>query len=100
MSLVEVEVESGVGRIFLNRPEKSNALTSGFLDELLATLEKFKADENLRVVVLAGRGKTFCGGADVNELKALTADNASSFVQKIHFVCKAIRRLPVPVVAH
>ena len=55
--------------------------------------------ETLRVVVVAGRGRNFCGGADAAELKALTAANAGAFVEKIHQVCAKIRGLPVPVVA-
>ena len=97
--MVDVESEGGVTRIFLNRPEKVNALHSRALDSLLQTVQGLKADPKLRVVVLGGRGKAFCGGADVQELSALNASNAGGFVQKIHAVCEAIRRLAVPVVA-
>jgi enoyl-CoA hydratase len=86
-------------RVFLDRPEKANALNSAALEELATRFESLAKDENLRVVVLAGRGKTFCGGADVEELKALDAFTAGPFVEKIHRVCKAIRDLPVPVIA-
>jgi enoyl-CoA hydratase len=97
--MVDVESEGGVTRIFLNRPEKVNALHSPALDALLLNLQRVKTDPELRVVVLGGRGKAFCGGADVQELCALNASNAGAFVQKIHAVCDAIRKLPVPVVA-
>ena len=97
--MVDVESEGGVTRIFLNRPEKVNALHSPALDSLLQGLHRIKADPELRVLVLGGRGKAFCGGADVEELSALNASNAGAFVQKIHAVCDAIRKLPVPVVA-
>src|SRR6185436_6592003 len=97
--MVDVESEGGVTRIFLNRPEKVNALHSPALDALLLNLQRVKTDPELRVVVLGGRGKAFCGGADVQELSALNASNAGAFVQKIHAVCDAIRKLPVPVVA-
>src|SRR6476646_10505588 len=97
--MVDVESQGGVTRIFLNRPEKVNALHSALLDSLLQLVMRLEADPNLRVVVLGGRGKAFCGGADVQELCALNASNAGGFVQKIHAVCEAIRRLPVPVVA-
>ena len=93
--MVDVEREGTVARIFLNRPEKANALDSGMLEELRRALEGLDA----RVVVLAGRGKTFCGGADVEELRSLTAATAPHFVTRIHDVCQAIRELPVPVVA-
>jgi enoyl-CoA hydratase/carnithine racemase len=97
--MVDVEREGQVARIFLNRPEKANALTSGVLENLRGTFRELASDASLRVLVLAGRGNTFCGGADVAELKSLTASTAGAFVEKIHDVCKAIRDLPVPVVA-
>ena len=97
--MVDVESGGGVARIFLNRPEKVNALSSHVLGELLAALNGVSKSPDVRAVVLAGRGKAFCGGADVQELSSLTASNAGSFVEKIHAVCEAIRRLPLPVVA-
>jgi enoyl-CoA hydratase len=97
--MVDVESEGGVARIFLNRPEKVNALHSAGLDSLLQAIRRLEQDPELRVAVLGGRGKAFCGGADVNELAALDASSAPRFVQKIHAVCEAIRRLPVPVLA-
>jgi enoyl-CoA hydratase len=97
--MVDVESEGGVARIFLNRPEKVNALDTPHLEELLRKLSRAGEIPDLRVVVLGGRGKAFCGGADVNELAALDASSAPRFVQKIHAVCEAIRRLPVPVLA-
>ena len=96
---MDVERAGPVARIFLNRPEKANALNSAVLGDLRKILEGLVTDDTLRVAVLAGRGKAFCGGADTQELKSLTAVNAGAFVERIHAVCKAIRDLPVPVVA-
>lgn len=96
--MIEIESANGVARVFLGRPEKSNALNTPFLERLLAALESLDPPA-LRVVVLAGRGKSFCGGADVAELASLDADNAGAFVERIHRVCAKIRSLPVPVVA-
>ena len=97
--MVDVESEGGVTRIFLNRPEKVNALDSAHLDALLLAAQRLQANQEIRVVVLGGRGKAFCGGADVKEISRLTASSAGGFVQKIHAVCEAIRELPVPVIA-
>jgi enoyl-CoA hydratase/carnithine racemase len=97
--MVELERDGGIARIFLNRPQKVNALDSAMLQALAAAVESLTADTKLRVVVLAGRGKAFCGGADVAELAALDESGAPAFVGKIHRVCAAIRALPVPVVA-
>lgn len=93
------ESDGAVGRIFLDRPEKANALNSAVLQQLKTGVEKLSNHAALRVLVLAGRGRSFCGGADVEELKSLDASTAGPFVEKIHRVCKAIRELPVPVVA-
>jgi len=95
---VDVELEDAVARIFLNRPEKANALNSAMLSALAETLTSLDR-ETLRVVVIAGRGRNFCGGADSVELKALNPQTAPEFVTRIHKVCSAIRELPVPVVA-
>src|SRR6266850_758472 len=97
--MVQMNVEGGIARIFLNRPEKSNALTSALLLQVLNCIEKLAGEKDLRVAVLGGRGKAFCGGADVRELSELNASNAGAFVERIHRVCEAIRKLPVPVVA-
>src|SRR2546423_6705195 len=97
--MVELEKDGGIARIFLNRPEKVNALNSRLLETLAAELERLAGDEALRVVVLAGRGKVFCAGADVGELAVLDASTAPAFVGRVHRVCAALRALPVPVVA-
>jgi enoyl-CoA hydratase len=97
--MVELKVEGGIARVFLNRPEKANALGSCSLQQLSQLFNDLGSKSELRVVVLAGRGKAFCGGADVQELSALQASNAGGFVERIHLVCQAIRALPVPVVA-
>src|SRR6266850_3405320 len=97
--MVDVQSEGGVTRIFLNRPEKVNALDSALLSVLLDAINRVAASPDSRAVVLGGRGNAFCGGADVRELSALSASNAGAFVQRIHDVCAALRKLPVPVVA-
>ena len=97
--MVELEKNGGIARIFLNRPEKVNALNSQLLDSLSAEIERLASDESLRVVVLAGRGKVFCAGADVGELAVLNATTAPAFVGRVHRVCASVRALPVPVVA-
>jgi len=97
--MVEVKVEDGVARVFLNRPEKANALSSAVLLELVSRIRELEKEPALRVVVLAGRGKAFCGGADVADPCKLDSSTAGGFVEKIHHCCAAIRQLPVPVVA-
>jgi enoyl-CoA hydratase len=94
---VEVVRDGPVARVFLARAQKANALDSAMLEALAAALERIAPE--VRAVVLGSRGKTFCGGADVAELRALDPSSAGAFVGRIHRCCAALRRLPVPVVA-
>ncbi len=91
--------DGGVASVFLDRPAKANALDSQLLERLAAALETFAGDADLRVVVLGGHGKSFCGGADVAELRSLDETTARAFIGRVHRACAAARRLPVPVVA-
>jgi len=94
---VEFQRDGGIARIFLNRPQKVNALDSALLDALADALRQ--VDQAVRVVVLGGRGNAFCAGADVNELRTLNPQTAREFIGRVHVACDAVRKLAVPVVA-
>jgi enoyl-CoA hydratase len=95
--MVEFQRDGRIARIFLNRPQKVNAFDTALLDALAAALQK--VEDSVHVVVLGGHGKAFCAGADVRELESLDEQSARVFIGKIHRVCDAVRRLPMPVVA-
>jgi enoyl-CoA hydratase len=60
------EVERGIVRVTLNRPERRNALDSPLLAELHRTFDAVAADPAARVVILTGAGAGFCAGADMH----------------------------------
>ncbi|MCW8917096.1 MAG: enoyl-CoA hydratase-related protein [Magnetovibrio sp.] len=63
---LELNVDGqGIARLMLNRPTKHNSLNSQMIDELRAALDFLNANEDIRVVVLSGAGKSFCAGADL-----------------------------------
>ncbi len=64
------EVESGIVRLTLNRPEQRNALSLEMIRQLLTQIESMAYDERVRVVILAGAGPAFCSGHDLKELRA------------------------------
>jgi enoyl-CoA hydratase len=97
--MVDLRIKDDIAGLFLNRPQKSNALDSAVLEALLSKIKEIEGLPGLRVVVLAGNGKSFCGGADIQELSILKKTTAARFVGKIHACCHALRHLPVPVVA-
>lgn len=61
--------DNHVVTITLNRPEQRNALSSRLIDELVAALEEFRADDDARVLVLTGAGKSFCAGGDLRMME-------------------------------
>ncbi|MGD9987167.1 enoyl-CoA hydratase-related protein [Pseudonocardia sp.] len=67
MSYTEIayEVADGVATITLDRPAKLNAFTSTMADEIVAAFDATDADPGVRVVVVTGRGRGFCAGADL-----------------------------------
>lgn len=79
---------------------KLNTLTAALMDDLAGLLEGLAADPALAAVVLAGAGdRAWIGGANIDEMSALTPDTARGFILRIHRVCAAIRAVPVPVIA-
>ena len=69
ITTLQVETRNQVGLIWFNRPEIHNALNDVVLSELKATLKALEKDQGIRAVVLAGHGKSFCAGADLNWMK-------------------------------
>ncbi len=61
------EVTGRVARITLDRPERGNGITRGMVTELEQCVERADLDPAVRVVLLAGNGKGFCGGYDLVE---------------------------------
>jgi methylglutaconyl-CoA hydratase len=55
-----------VAEVWLNRPEVRNAFNDSVIAELTATFRALGADASLRAIVLGGRGKAFCAGADLS----------------------------------
>jgi enoyl-CoA hydratase/carnithine racemase len=89
-----------VARVTIANEGKLNTLNSALMTDLAAALDGLAAMERLRAVVLASAGtKAFIGGADITEMVALTQDTGRAFITRIHAVCAALRRIPVPVIA-
>jgi methylglutaconyl-CoA hydratase len=69
MKFIEVlEKENGVKEVWLNRPELHNAFNAELIEEMISVFEGLK---NERLIVLSGRGTSFCAGADLNWMKAM-----------------------------
>jgi methylglutaconyl-CoA hydratase len=60
-----------IARIFFDRPSVHNSFNSTMIKELSAVFEKIKKDKSIRIVVLSGKGKSFCSGADIKWLREI-----------------------------
>jgi enoyl-CoA hydratase len=89
-----------VARITLECPERLNVLGTPMLQKATAAFEAVASREDVRVVVLTGAGdRAFIGGADIFEFSAFNEPEAVAFITRIHKLCDAIRKTPVPVIA-
>lgn len=66
---LEITREGGVATLWMNRPDVHNAFNEQLIAELTLACRALDADDNVRVMVLAGRGKSFSAGADLNWMR-------------------------------
>ena len=90
----------GVATLTLNRADVFNALSEELLAALQQALDATASDTSVRVVVLAARGKAFCAGHDLKQMRAAPSlDYYQTLFAQCSDVMLALQRLPVPVIA-
>eukprot|EP01037_Dinobryon_pediforme_P000662 gene662-664_t len=68
-SLIDLKVQDGIATLFLNRPEKRNAMNDDMRSEFIDALEMITANKDIRALVLTGHGKGFCAGGDISGME-------------------------------
>ncbi|MDT8435556.1 MAG: enoyl-CoA hydratase-related protein [Gemmatimonadota bacterium] len=100
---VAVEVVDGIGSLTLDRPDRLNAFFGSMRDEIAAGLEELGRREEVRVVLVRGRGRAFCAGADVGYLADLLErgayEEANALVEAGRRVVRALTEMPKPAIA-
>lgn len=100
--LVLYQVERGVARITLDRPEKRNALIPEIVAGLRDALDASSRDESVRVVLLRGAGKDFCSGMDLRAFHESAGGDALQYraeAGRMAALFLEMRRHPRPIVA-
>jgi 2-(1,2-epoxy-1,2-dihydrophenyl)acetyl-CoA isomerase len=96
------EVQEGIARLTLNRPERLNSFNTEMHAEVRAALAEL-AGAPARVLVLTGAGRGFCAGQDLNDRAvapgAAAPDLAESIERHYKPLVLALRALPLPVIA-
>ena len=98
------EIDGGVGRVTLNRPDSLNAWTEDFGRELKQVITVDAADEAVRAVLITGAGRGFSSGADLKAGFTAHPDDGMPDIHKeltelYHPIIAGVRRLEKPVVA-
>ncbi|MCV0404162.1 MAG: enoyl-CoA hydratase/isomerase family protein [Chloroflexi bacterium] len=104
MTGLRIERDAAIARVTLARPEIRNSFNAELIGELRAVFEGFAAEppDALRAVVLAGEGRVFCAGADVEWMRAaigLSVEDNERDATAMQAMFDAIERCPVPVIA-
>ncbi len=72
MSFLEiVSKPKGVKEVWMNRADLHNAFNAELIEELISTFEALQNEADLRLVILSGRGSSFCAGAYLNWMKSM-----------------------------
>src|SRR5262249_22467086 len=97
---VRAERTGRVARLVLNRPERLNAVSEELYRQLLAELERADADADVRVIVIAGEGRAFCVGGDLNaHAEGRSPAQQAEYVELGWRACERIQRSRRPVIA-
>lgn len=80
---IAYDVADGIATLTLDRPEKLNAMTDEMREQLLDAFDRVDGDDDVRVLILTGRGRGFCAGRDLSSGGA-TFDYASAGEDAVH----------------
>lgn len=92
---VAISETGGIVRFELNRPEKMNSVDNLMAKQLLDACEKVENSSTARCIIVSGRGRAFCGGAD---LAAAREQPAEVWVRTVSTVLQRIKSMPCPVI--
>ena len=100
-TLEVVRASAHVAQVWLNRPDVRNAFDDGAVAELAHAFRALGADRSLRCIVLGGRGRAFCAGADLAWMKSMAGygwDDNHADAARLADMLWTIWECPLPVV--
>ena len=94
--LIEEPID-GVAQLRINRPNKRNALNLFIKNAIADSLEAWRENDRVRVVLLSGEGPDFAAGSDLNDLAAWTSGDHAQL--RTNRMWEALQEFPKPIVA-
>jgi enoyl-CoA hydratase len=95
MAHVLTDRRDGVAWLTLNTPQERNTLTAPMVDEIVAAMDAFEADETIGAIVVTGAGSAFCAGANLGNLRTATRESLGNVYEGF----LRIARSPLPTLA-
>jgi len=100
LKTVTFERENELAIIAFNRPQKLNTLNAQFLQDLDRVIDEAERNEEIKALIVIGKGKAFCAGVELNEAKAISSAWAEkTFVRKLQLTFTRFERMSKPVIA-
>ena len=96
---VLLEKRNRIAIVTISRPEELNALNTQTLRELLDTINKVEEDDEVRVMIITGDGRSFVAGADIKEMSSFTATEGCKFGEYGNQVFMTLENLSKPTIA-
>jgi methylglutaconyl-CoA hydratase len=99
---IDIQIEENTITINLNRPDVHNAMNEKLMKELADCFNEIKKDNNIRIVILTGKGKSFCAGADLNWMKSMASYSKKENIEDSRLLLnlyEEIYNCPKPVIA-
>lgn len=100
---LELEVRDGIGTLTLTREDTLGSLTFDIYRRLVDLFAELQAEDEIKVVVITGRGRGFCSGGDVHDiigrLVAFGPTEMTAFARMTGDVIRNMRRLRKPIIA-
>ncbi|MGH6689821.1 MAG: enoyl-CoA hydratase/isomerase family protein, partial [Gammaproteobacteria bacterium] len=92
--MIELERSDGVAWLRLNRPQALNALNRELTGAIERALDDVAARDDVRVLVVSGRGRAFCAGNDIAEMASITPAEAEALASRQAVLMDRFSRLP------
>ena len=98
-NIIVTKEDGGIAVISLNRPDALNALNAAVAKDIRSAAETLKEDDDVRVIVITGKGRAFAAGADIKELKDADAIGSREWARDLFDSFETLGRMTKPVIA-
>ncbi|NLV71508.1 MAG: crotonase [Actinobacteria bacterium] len=96
---IELQRDERVALLTIDRPEALNAMNVEMLNELSVAIEQTEDDDEVRALVITGRGKAFIAGADIAHMQGFSPQQAKEWSELGQSTVGKIESMKKPVIA-